>query len=108
MIRLLIQSANRSLESLLAVTLGDGYEVRVESDKEKVKQSLAHGRADVLILDLNEHHTPLEGALNYISELQAYRTPIVAMTDDDRRSTAMSLVEHGVYDYFRTDRKSVV
>ncbi len=102
MTRLLIQSGNRSLQGVLALTLGDDYEVRVEADKEKVKQALSKRQADVLILDLVDNNDTLKGALNYISELQVYKTPILAMTDDDSRSTAMALVEHGVYDYFRT------
>jgi DNA-binding NtrC family response regulator len=102
MTRLLIQSRNRALEGVLSLTLGEDYEVRVEADQEKVKQALASSATDVLILDLVDGSYTLKGALNHISELQAYKTPILAMTDDDRRSTAMALVEHGVYDYFRT------
>jgi DNA-binding NtrC family response regulator len=100
-IRLLLQSDDRSLQNLLAMTLGAGYSVRVEPDKDRVKALAAAEQADVLILDLDSTHASLEEALAYISELRAFRLPIVAMTDDDKRSTAMELVQHGVYDYFR-------
>ena len=55
----------------------------------------------MLILDLDGAQHSLDEVLAYISEIRGYRIPIVAMTDDDRRSTAMALVQHGVYDYFR-------
>ena len=100
MIRLLLHSADRALQGLLASTLGNDYDVRVESDPEQVKADLAAQRADVLILDLDLDH-PLDQTLAYISELRGHGTPIVAMTEDDSRSTAMALVQHGVYDYFR-------
>ncbi len=101
MIRLLLQSDDRTLQNLLAMTLGADYSVRVEPDKDRVKAILAAELADVLILDLESNHLPLEDALAYISELRSFRVPIVVMTDDDKRSTAMELVQHGVHDYFR-------
>jgi len=74
MIRLLIQSGNRSLLGVLSLTLGEEYEVCVEADKEKVKQALGKRETDVLILDLVDSGLTLVGALNYISELQTYKT----------------------------------
>ncbi len=83
------------------MTLGSDYRVRVEPDGDRVKPLLGAGQADVLILDLDSGHDSLEEALAYLSELREYRVPVVVMTDDDKRSTAMELVQHGVYDYFR-------
>ena len=102
MIRLLVQSEDRSLQSLLALTLGEDYEVRVESNPARVRTVLADEAAEVLVLDVESGVRPeFERTLAYIAEIRGYRVPIVAMTADDRPSTAMALVQSGVYDYFR-------
>ena len=101
MIRLLLHSSDRKLQSLLAVTLGDDYDVRVESDTGKVKQILAAEQADVLILDFDSSQTTLENQLALVAQLRECRVPMVVMTDDEKRSTAMQLLDHGVYDFFR-------
>ncbi|HZS51859.1 MAG TPA: sigma-54 dependent transcriptional regulator [Bryobacterales bacterium] len=101
MIRLLLHSGDRKLQSLLAVTLGSDYDVRVEPDKSKVKEILSGEQADVLILDFDSAQTSLDRLLAFLGEIRESRIPIVVMTDDEKRSTAMQLVQHGVYDLFR-------
>jgi len=101
MIRLLLHSGDRKLQSLLAVTLGDQYEVRVEPDNAKIKQIIAAEQADVLILDFDSSQTTLENLLAFVGQVRESHVPLVVMTDDEKRSTAMQLVEHGVYDFFR-------
>jgi DNA-binding NtrC family response regulator len=73
----------------------------VESSKEKAKRLLASDQVDVLIVDLDSAHSALEEQLVFLTEIKGSRVPVVVMTDDDRRSTALELVGHGVYDYFR-------
>jgi hypothetical protein len=53
MIRLVIHSSDRKLQSVLAVTLGSEYEVLVEPDQQRIQKILAVGRADVLILEFD-------------------------------------------------------
>jgi DNA-binding NtrC family response regulator len=100
MIRLLLYSESK-LQSVLALTLGPDYHVVVESRKEKVRRLLAGDQVDVLIVDLDSAHSALGEQLAFLAEIKGSRVPVVVMTDDDRRSTAMELVGQGVYDYFR-------
>ncbi len=100
MIRLLLYS-DSELEFILAATLGPDYRVVVESNKDKVKRLLAADQVDVLIVDLDSTNSGLTNQLEFLSDIKGSRVPIVVMTDDDRRSTAMELVGRGVYDYFR-------
>ena len=101
MIRLLLYSNDRKLQSLLSVTLGTDYHVLVEPNKDIVKKTLAGEQADVLILDFDSGLTPLDELLRFLSEVADFHTPVVVMTDDEKRSTIMRLVEHGAYDCFR-------
>ncbi len=100
MIRLLLYS-DSNLQGVLAVMLGPEYSVLVESSKDKVKQLIAGEQIDVLIVDLDSSYAALAEQLKFLAEIKGSRVPILVMTDDDRRSTAMELVGHGVYDYFR-------
>src|SRR5258705_6713092 len=101
MIRLLLHSSDSNLQNVLAVTLGPDYSVLVEANKNKVKQLIAGERVDVLILDLDSSYTIIDEQLEFLGEIKGSPVPIVVMTDDNRRCTAMELVGHGVYDYFR-------
>jgi DNA-binding NtrC family response regulator len=100
MIRLLLYSDSK-LQDVLAATLGSGYSVLVESSKDKVKRLLTGEQVDVLIVDLDSTNSALAEQLAFLAEIKGPSVPIVVMTDDDRRSTAMELVGRGVYDYFR-------
>ncbi len=100
MIRLLLYSDSK-LQDVLTATLGPDYSVVVESDKDKVKRMVAAEQVDVLIVDLDSNFSGLSEQLSFLADIKGSRVPIVVMTDDDRRSTAMELVGHGVYDYFR-------
>src|SRR5579859_3860234 len=100
MIRLLLYSDSK-LQDVLTVTLGSGYSVLVESNRDKVKKLLTGEQVDVLIVDLDSTNSALTEQLAFLAEIKGSSVPIVVMTDDDRRSTAMELVGRGVYDYFR-------
>jgi len=101
MIRLLIYSKDRKLQLLLSATLGVDFHVAVESSMELVRRLTAQGECDVVILDFDASYSSLEEQLELFDEIRHLPVPIVVMTDDDRRSTAMELVQRGVYDYFR-------
>ena len=101
MIRLLFYSKDQKLHPLLSATLGVDFHVAVESSMELVKRLSAEGECDVVILDFDARYSSLEEQLELFDEIRHLPLPIVVMTDDDRRSTAMELVQRGVYDYFR-------
>ncbi len=101
MIRLIFYSQDVKLQYLLAPTLGADFEVVVESKQDRVKQLIAEKHCDVLVLDYDSSHGSTEQQLGFYDEIRNTNIPIVVMTDDDRRSTAMELVHRGVYDYFR-------
>jgi DNA-binding NtrC family response regulator len=101
MIRLLFHSEDSKLKYLLAPTLGAEFKVTVESDRHRVKQLMADNQCDVLILDFDSSHCSSEQQLNIIDEYRQSHIPVVVMTDDDRRSTVIELIQRGVYDYFR-------
>src|SRR4051794_7229173 len=101
MIRLVFYSQDLKLQHLLAPTLGTEFEVVVEPRQERVKQLLEEKACDVLVLDFDSSHGTTEEQLGFYDEIRNTKVPIVVMTDDDRRSTALELVDRGVYDYFR-------
>jgi DNA-binding response OmpR family regulator len=101
MLRLALYSKDSRLQSVLALALGGDYRVLVESSKETIKRIVDEERLDVLILDLDSNYGSIEDQLGLFDEMRDSRIPVVVMTDDQRRSTAMELVQWGVYDYFR-------
>lgn len=101
MIRLAFYSQDVKLRHLLAPTLGAEFEVVVESKQDRVKQLLSEKRCDILVLDFDSNHGSTEQQLGFYDEIRDTDVPIVVMTDDERRFTAMELVHRGVYDYFR-------
>src|SRR5215208_7047940 len=101
MIRLLFYSKDQKLQLLLSATLGVDFHVAVESSMELVKRLTTQGECDVVILDFDSSYSSLEEQLELFDEIRHLPVPIVVMTDDDRRSTAMELVQRGVYDYSR-------
>jgi len=99
MLRLLLYSQDRKLPLLLGPTLGNEFEVTLESDPERIKELARKQRCHVVILDLDsgcaaEHRS-------FVQDMRAARVPVVVMADDDHREVAMELVSLGVYDYFR-------
>jgi DNA-binding NtrC family response regulator len=73
----------------------------VEPTRSRVKQQVSAGHCDVLILDFDSRHCSIAEQLEIVDEHRHSHIPIVVMTDDDKRSTALELINRGVYDYFR-------
>lgn len=101
MICLLMYSEDPKLRPLLTSALRSDYNVIVESDPEEVKHLVNSGRADVLILDFDSNFGSLDRQLQFYDELGDCPVPVVVMTDDVRRSTALELLQRGAYDYIR-------
>ncbi|MEO8026349.1 MAG: sigma-54 dependent transcriptional regulator [Bryobacteraceae bacterium] len=101
MIRALLYSDQSALQQILGATLASNIHLQVDSDKQGVLDRIAQKQVDVLIVDLNAGFVPLEIQLAFIAQLQTTDLPVLVLTDDDRRSTALELMQHGVYDHFR-------
>jgi DNA-binding NtrC family response regulator len=101
MIRLLLYSQNLSLQSLLAPTLGCDFSLFLERRMDRIREIISKGQCDVLILDLEPGSYPIQQQLGFFDEIRSLGVPVVVMTDDDSRATAMDLVQRGVYNYIR-------
>src|SRR5580658_5059498 len=101
MIRLLLYSQDLSLQSLLAPTLGSEFSVFLERRMNRIREIISKGQCDVLILDLEPGSYPIQQQLGFFDEIRSLGVPVVVMTDDDSRATAMDLVQRGVYNYIR-------
>jgi DNA-binding NtrC family response regulator len=100
-IRLLLSSQDATLLSLLAATLGSEFSLSLERRREAIREVISQGQADVLILDLDAGLYPIQQQLEFFDEIRDFGVPVVVMTDDDSRGTAMDLVQRGVYNYIR-------
>ena len=101
MIRLLLHSEDVDLAALLAPTLGSGFSTFFERRRDRVRELISQRHCDVLILDLNSRSYPIQQQFEFFDEIRDFGVPVVVMTDDDSKSTAMDLVERGVYNYIR-------
>jgi DNA-binding NtrC family response regulator len=101
MIRLLLFSQDINLQFLLAPTLGAEFSVALERRMDKVREAISRGQCDVLILDLDANTYPIQQQLGFFDEIRTLGVPVVVMTDEDSRETAMDLVERGVYNCVR-------
>jgi len=102
MIRLVLFSEDPKLQRLLAPALGPEYSVVVEASRAKLKQFIVDEQVDVLILDLDSNYSSVHEQLAFFDEIQDSSIPVVVMTDDNRRSTAIELLERGAHDYLRS------
>jgi DNA-binding NtrC family response regulator len=100
-IRLLLYSRDPSLQSFLAPTLGSEFSVFLERRMDRIREIISQGSCDVLIVDLDSSSYPMQQQLGFFDEIRDFGVPVVVMTDDDTRATAMDLVRRGVYNYIR-------
>jgi len=101
MISLLLYSQDRSLQSLLASTLGTEFSLLLDRRVDRIREIISRGQCDVLILDLDSSSYPIQEQLGFFEEIRDFGVPVVVVTDDDTRATAMDLVQRGVYNYIR-------
>jgi DNA-binding NtrC family response regulator len=64
-----------------------------------VKELVRDHRCHVVVLDLDSGCA--EQQRTFVDDMRSGQVPVVVMTDDDHRETAMELVQLGAYDYFR-------
>ncbi len=101
MIRLVLFSGDTKLQRLLASALGSEYSVLVESNRAKLQKLAADEQVDVFILDLDSNYSSLQEQLSFFQDIRDSRIPVVVMTDDNRRSTVIDLLQRGAYDCLR-------
>jgi DNA-binding NtrC family response regulator len=101
MIRLLIHSNDPRLLPALSAALHPEFEVRVEADAEKVKELAFAEQADVLTLDFDSDYSDVKKHLALYDEIESCKIPIVVMSDDKARPTALELMHRSAFDWFR-------
>ena len=101
MIRLLLYSHDPKLQLLLGPTIGEEFSVFSERRLDRIRQIVSQGQCDVVILDLDSDSLPIPQQLSTFDEIRDLGVPVVLMTDDDSRATAMDLVQRGIYNYIR-------
>ncbi len=68
---------------------------------DRVREIVSKRQCDVLILDLDSSAHPIQRQLGFFDEIRDCGVPVVVMTDDGSRATAMDLVQRGVYNFIR-------
>lgn len=101
MIRVLCYSNDMKLRPILGPTLGPGYELTLESDISVLKQIIADGRTDVVVLDFDSNYGSLEDGFDVFDSVVKSHIPVVVMTDDARRAATLDMIQMGAYDFFR-------
>jgi DNA-binding NtrC family response regulator len=101
MIRVLCYSNDMKLRPILGPALGPGYELTLESNQAALKQTIADGRPDVVILDFDSSYGSLEDGFEVFDSVVKSHIPVVVMTDDARRSATLEMIQLGAYDFFR-------
>jgi DNA-binding NtrC family response regulator len=101
MIRLGFYSNDPKLQMALAPTLGSAFRVVVEPNSVRLKTLIQRGECDVLILDFDSNYNSIDQQVAFFDEVRGSGVPVVVMTDDNHRSTAIDLLQKGIYDYFR-------
>jgi len=101
MIRLLVCSRDSRLLPALSAALHPEFDVRVETDTERIKELAISEQTDVLVLDVDSDRPDLTKQLVLFDEIKSSTVPIVVMSDDATRSTALELMQRSAFDYFR-------
>jgi DNA-binding NtrC family response regulator len=101
MIQVALFSEDSKLAPLLVSALKPECSVVVQFDKEMIKKTALSGEADVIVLDLDSNNSSLSQHLVFYDEIGDSTVPIVVMTDDLSRSTAMAFLQRGAFDCIR-------
>lgn len=101
MIRLLVHSKDSRLEPVFRSALHPDFHVQVEADSAVLKRLAFSDHADVLFLDFDSNHTNTSQDLALFDSIESCGLPIVVMTDDKTRTTALQLMERSACDCLR-------
>ena len=96
MVRVAIYSPDLQLKRLLASALKSDYAVLSDFDEQGLRELLRdRSKLDVVVLDLDSNRLTLDRRLAFYDEMGSTAVPIVVMTDDLRRSTALEFLRFG-------------
>jgi DNA-binding NtrC family response regulator len=101
MIKVLVCSSDSRLLPALSAALHPEFEFRVETDIERIQQLVLSEQTDVLILDVDSDHADMPRHIALFEEIKSSSVPVVVMSDDATRSTALELMQRSAFDYFR-------
>ena len=101
-VRVAIHSGDVTLKSLLTSALKSECMVVHDLHDLEPRTILSDAsKVDVLVVDLDSNSGSLERQLARYDEISDARVPIVVMTDDVRRSTAVEFLRRGAFDCIR-------
>ena len=99
MVRIELYSADRKLQQLLSSALGKEFQITLEADAEAIIRSFSAGECDVVVVDLDSNHVPLQDRIAGSERIIASKISPVLLTDDGLRSTALELVRQGAHNF---------
>jgi len=80
MISILLYSQDMTLQALLVATLGSEFSLFQERRIDKIREAIARGQYDVLLLDLEANRESVQQELSFFDEIRASGVPLVVMT----------------------------
>jgi DNA-binding NtrC family response regulator len=102
MVRVAIHSPDLQLKRLLTSALKSEFSVLADFDEHGLRELLENAsKLDVLVLDCDSNRLTLDGQLALFEEIGNAPVPIIVMTDDVRRSTAVEFLRRGAFDCIR-------
>jgi DNA-binding NtrC family response regulator len=102
LIRIALYSPDQKLHPLLASALKPECNIVAHSGKEGLKRAASGRDADILILDFDSNYSTLPQQLALYEEIAAdCRIPVVVMSDDLNKSTAVEFIQRGAFDVIR-------
>jgi DNA-binding NtrC family response regulator len=99
MIRLLLHSRQSGLLGQLVSAPGGDFSVTIDSSSDRVTELVLHDKCDVVVLDID--CCPADDPFRFLEELQNLDVPIVVVSGDGSRKTALELLSRGVQSYYR-------
>src|SRR5512142_49722 len=101
-LRVGLYSSNSTVRSLLTSALNSEYCFVTDFGAQPVSSILKNrDDLDVLVIDFDSRSCTLEQQLAAYDEIGETSVPIIVMTDDLRRSTAMEFLRRGAFDCIR-------
>jgi DNA-binding NtrC family response regulator len=102
MIRIVLYSPDQKLHPLLSSALKPECTIIAQSGKEGLKRTVGGREADILILDFDSNYSTLPQQLALYEEVAAEcQIPVVVMSDDLNKSTALEFIQRGAFDVIR-------
>jgi DNA-binding NtrC family response regulator len=101
MIRLIVHTRDPQLLPVLSGALRPDFDLRVESDEERLKELAFSGQVDVVILDLDSGEKAWCNHLALYDRIETSGVPIVLMSDDETGSMAAHLISRAAGNYVR-------